>query len=165
VAALLVWGGAGAGPLAFGDHSGTLQLNEQVGPFLLTVWTRPARPRTDDCQVSVVVMRPDRIRSVSDASVRVRAVRRDGAGPPIAVVAGHARGPLYEASVALPSAGRWTVTIEVSSPLGTGSAEFPLDVEASSWRAWSMAVAGILVIGLVAVWLAWHRRSRGTTSG
>jgi len=164
-AILLAWSGPLAGRLALADHAGTLQVNEQAGPFVLTVFTQPARLRTDDCQVSVVVMRLDRIHSVSDAEVRVGAVRRDGAGPPVAVVAAHGRGPLYEASLALPSAGGWTVTIEVTSPLGTGSSTFPLDVEAASWRVWWMTLGGIAAIGAVAGWLAWRWRRHGVGHG
>src|SRR5262245_8388364 len=50
---LLTW--LGGGP-ATADHSGTLQLNDRVGPYVVSVWTQPERPRTDNCQVGVVVM-------------------------------------------------------------------------------------------------------------
>jgi hypothetical protein len=155
---------AGAVPPAVADHGGTLQVNEQAGPFALTVWTLPARPRTDDCQVGVVVMHQDRLRSVPDARVRLHARHADGGAPPVSVAATHGQGPLYEAALVLPSAGRWTVTVEVSSPAGTGSVDFPLTVEGASWRqAWPLAVP-FVPLALLAAWLAWRRRARAAAA-
>jgi hypothetical protein len=155
---LLTWLGAG-GP-ATADHSGTLQLNDRVGPYIVSVWTQPERPRTDNCQIGVVVMQ-DHLRAVSDAVVRLRADRADGAGPAVAVTATHGRGPLYETALRLPTPGRWTVTVDVSGPAGAGRASFPLDVEAASWgwRAWLLVAIAIALLAGVGLALARRRRA------
>ncbi len=167
VVTVLTWSGVGVCTSASADHSAVLQLNDRAGPYVLMAWTQPRRPRTDWCQVTVTVMRPGNFRPISDAVVRVRAERADGAGPPVSVAATRDRDPLglsYLADLALPGAGQWTVTIEVSGPAGAGRAEFPLDVEAPSWEAWPFVAAGLVLLGLAAVWLARRGRPRAATA-
>ena len=129
------------------DHTGTLPLNDRVGPYVVMAWTEPREPRTDACRVTATVLRPATYRPVLDAAVRIEARRADGGGTAVAVTAsrgGDPPGLSHTADLRLPTAGRWTVTVEVSGPDGTGRADFPIDVLSKSWRVWPAAVAGWL---------------------
>jgi hypothetical protein len=127
-------------------------------------WTQPKRPRTDACQLTVTVMRPGTFRPVPDAVVSVSAERAGAADATVSDTADRGRDPggiSHVADLRLPRPGRWTVTVRVSGPEGSGSADFPLEVEAASWGAGAAMVgaAGAL-LGLTAAWLLWRARSR-----
>src|SRR5262249_10374896 len=146
------------------DHTGVLQLNDRVGPYVVMAWTQPKRPRTDACQIAVSVLRPGSFRPVPDAIVRVGAQPDGAAGGSVSVAGDRGRDPNginHVADLALPGAGRWTVTVSVAGSEGAGSASFPLDVEAAS-RGIALASlgAGAALLGLAAVWLLRRGRSR-----
>jgi hypothetical protein len=151
-----------SGP-AWADHTGVLQLNDRVGPYVLMAWTQPRQPRTDAGQLTVTVLRPGSFRPVPEAVVRVTA-RRAGvaeATVPVAASGGGDSGRIsHVADLRLPSPGRWTVTVHVSGPEGGGSAEFPLDVEAAAWGTGPALAAGGALLGLAAAWLVWRGWSR-----
>jgi hypothetical protein len=159
-AAILV----GAPGPASGDHSGVLQLNDRAGPYVLMAWTQPKQPRTDACELTVTVLRPGNFRPVPDAVVRVTARRAGGTDATATVTAnrgGDSGGVSHVADLRLPSPGRWTVTVHVSGAEGTGTAEFPLDVEAASWGVGPALVGtGAALLGLAAAWLVWRGRAR-----
>jgi hypothetical protein len=101
---------------------------------------------------------------VPDAVVRVTAERAGAADATVSVTADRGRDPggiSHVADLRLPSPGRWTVTVHVSGPEGSGSADFPLEVETASWAAGAaMTGAAAALLGLaVASWL-WRARSR-----
>jgi len=154
----------GASGPASADHAGVLQLNDRAGPYVLMAWTQPKRPRTDACQLTVTVMRPGNFRPVAGAVVRVNAERSGAADATVSVTAEGGRDPggtSHVADLRLPSPGRWTVTVHVSGPEGSGSADFPLEVEAASWGVGAAMVgAGAALLGSAAAWLLWRTRSR-----
>ena len=153
----------GASGPAAADHTGVLQLNDRVGPYLLRAWTQPTQPRTDAGQLTVTVLRPGNFRPVPDAVVRVTARRAGAADVTVPVTAnggGDSGGISHVADLRLPSPGRWTVTVHVSGPEGGGSAEFPLDVEAAAWGTGPALAAGGALLGLAAAWLVWRGWSR-----
>jgi len=156
----------GASGPASADHAGVLQLNDRAGPYVLMAWTQPKRPRTDACQLTVTVMRPGNFRPVPGAVVRVSAERAGAADATVSGTADGGRDPggiSHVADLRLPSPGRWTVTVHVSGPEGSGSADFPLEVEAASWGVGAAMVgAGAALLGSAAAWLLWRTRSRNT---
>jgi hypothetical protein len=154
----------GASGLASADHTGVLQLNDRAGPYVLMAWTQPKRPRTDACQLTVTVMRSGNFRPVPDAVVRVSAERAGATGAMVPITADRGPDPgavSHVADLRLPSPGRWTVTVHVSGPEGSGTADFPLEVEAASWGVGAAMVgAGAALLGSAAAWLLWRTRSR-----
>jgi hypothetical protein len=162
--AALAGGGLGAVERAWADHTGTLQLNDRVGPYVVMAWTEPREPRTDACRVTATVLRPGTYRPVADATVRVAARRADGTGTAPPLTATRDRDPAgisQSVDLALPAPGRWTVTVQVSGPDGSGSAEFPLDVRSPVRGWWPVAAAAALAVVVAAAWLLRQRaRSR-----
>lgn len=158
------WGGSGVDRPAWADHTGVMQLNDRVGPYVVRAFSEPDPPRTDRCRITVTVLQPGGQRPVPTADVSVSASLAGGRAARVSIALDRTRDPqqvYYVADLELPAAGRWTVTVRVSGPEGAGSAAFPLDVEAASWRAGPVMLAAggaALGLGLAAVWLL--RRSR-----
>jgi hypothetical protein len=156
------WGGVDRPARA--DHTGVMQLNDRVGPYVVRAFSEPDPPRTDRCRITVIALQPGGLRPVPTAVVSVSAEQAGGRAAKVSMAADRTRDPqqvFHAADLELPAAGRWTVTVRVSGPEGAGSAAFPLDVEAAPWRAGPviLAAAGaVLALGLAAVWLL--RRSR-----
>lgn len=156
------WGGVDRPARA--DHTGVMQLNDRVGPYLVRAFSEPDPPRTDRCRITVTVLQPGGQRPVPTAVVSVSASLAGDRAARVSIAPDRTRDPqqvYYVADLELPVTGRWTVTVGVSGPEGAGSAAFPLDVEAAPWRAGSVVLAAggaVLGLGLTAVWL--RRRSR-----
>lgn len=164
-AVLLVGLAVIAGDPAWADHTGVMQLNDRVGPYVVRAVSEPDPPRTDRCRVTVAVLRPGTARPVPEAAVSVAASQPGGGAVRVTIAPDRNRDPeqvYHVADLEFPSPGRWSVTVRVSGPDGEGSAEFPLDVQAAPWRV-SPAIAafGGGSVLLVLVWLVRARRRRG----
>ena len=146
-------------------NGGTLRLaNVTAGPHLLSVWTQPDPPREGRLDVGVAVMQPPQNQAILDADVQVLAESIDGgAGAATSQATRGAGGNLllYHASLELPAAGRWRVTVMARSSLGAGHATFDLTVERRSPLHW---IVGTLVVTAALGWLLWRQRTLRTSS-
>lgn len=84
---LLVFLGAWGGGGAWADHTGVMQLNDRVGPYVVRAFSEPDPPRTDRCRITVTVLQPGGQRPVPTAVVSVSASlaggrRRGSRSPP-----------------------------------------------------------------------------------
>jgi methionine-rich copper-binding protein CopC len=156
ILALLALLAAAATPLAWAGHGGIVQLNRAAaGPYTLSVWTQPAPPSAGPWQVDVAVMRETGL-TVTDAVVRVRAEPVDRHSGAVEAEARRDADPLgvrYRATLTLPAAGPWRVSVTVAGPAGPGAVTFPIDVEPAS-RAWwlggAMILAGVAAVAAAA---------------
>lgn len=117
---------------AFAD-AGRLQGSGQSGPFVLSLYTAPIPLRAGAVEVSTLVTDAENGEPVLDARVQVRLHREGGPALPFAVAASRGGDGLrYFAAPALQEPGRWSIRVEVSSPLGTGSLERTVAVKESA---------------------------------
>lgn len=152
-------------PTALRAHGGgTPQLTDLLsGPFRLYAWTQPDPIRVGEIHVSVGVtdaLLPSAQgleQPVADAVVLVTLTPLDPPGVPITVTTQPwtLSAVYFEADATLPTAGRWQFTIDVTSPAGTGQAQFELDVLAARSLSTPLLAAGgvgfillLLLIGL-----------------
>ncbi|HEY7140301.1 MAG TPA: copper resistance protein CopC [Methylomirabilota bacterium] len=149
--------GPGPGP-AWAGHGGVVQANRAAaGPYALSVWTQPSPPTAGPWHVDVAVMREGGV-PVTDAAVRVRAEPLAGPAPPVEADARRDADPLgvrYRASLTLPAAGPWRISVSVAGPAGSGALAFPVDVEPASRGWWLAAVLGgaglVLLVAITAL--------------
>lgn len=141
-------------------NGGALRLGRApAGPFLVSVWTGPARVGALD--VSVAVMRPDDGTAVLDAEIVLAAQRRSA--PAITVPARVGAGGnrlFYYADLPLTEAGSWNVTVAARGRQGEGVTSFTLEVKPRvPWMWFLLGAAGVSIIAV----LGWCRfRNRGT---
>jgi hypothetical protein len=94
---------------------GAIRIQEDAGPFRITVWSAPEPLRAGPADLSVLVQRRDGGAAVLDAQVELR-LDGPGSGPPIAARATRAQATnqlLQAAAVTLPVAGTWTLRASV----------------------------------------------------
>ncbi|MDX1662690.1 MAG: hypothetical protein R3272_02785 [Candidatus Promineifilaceae bacterium] len=148
-------------PLSAQAHGGgdARLANEAAGPYLVTTWIDPAEPRVGELHLTVAVSEPsaggEGVAGLpvlgADVLVQLNPVSADA--DPIEVVASHEQAEnrlFYEADVTVPAAGTWLVSVHVDGPLGTGDADFPIEVGAAAGINWPLAimVAGALLLAL-----------------
>lgn len=155
-------------PLAAAHGGGTPQLvNEPVGPYWLSVWTSPEPPRAGEpLHLTLALAEPGTGREagppVLGATVTISLAPAQSSTAPLTVAATNANSAnrlFYEADVTPPQPGRYTVSIAVTGPDGSGSLTFDLDVSepgGPNWFLWGGG--GVLVIAALFL-LAGRRRS------
>lgn len=169
VALLLLYpGGAQAsGP---GTGGRTIELQDQpAGPYLVTVFSSPAPPVTENLYLEIRVKDSESARVIAGGSVFVRAEPAGFQAEPVMVEATHDIAPLeidFAAHLPLPSPGTWHITLEIDGPRGAASLAFPLQVNrtsAGSPLTWPLAfLAGLALFGTI---LAVRRRQLAAGQG
>ena len=121
-------------------NGGTIQLSDEpAGPYQVTVLTSPSPIMAGRVDVSVAVLDPSLLLTdpqqddlVHDAQVQITAKRTGDAGAGTSYPATHDQATnklLYAANVAVPDAGQWQFTVQVTAAHGQGSAAFTATVE------------------------------------
>lgn len=149
VAALLAFSS-----LAQGD-GGFVELHQEVGPFVVTVFTAPGPLRAGPVDISVLVQDRASGQPVLDGEVFVRL---EGPGAITLVERATREGAqnklLYSALINLPEAGRWELNVtikrgkETVSILGEVSAAAPTPFLLSYWRSLSLPPIVIAMFAL-----------------
>ena len=158
---------------------GTPQLtSEQAGPYRVYAWTEPEPWRKGDVHISLAVTMPpptdtvidDNLvanqleQPVKDADVLVRFTAIDTPGEAIAVAAvpqEFMNGYYYEVDTTLPTAGAWSVEVDVTGPDGRGTVDFAVDALTARTVNWWLIGGGI--VGLLALLGVAGWRSRRNT--
>lgn len=117
LAILMVGGGLFAKvPTARGHHGGVVQLKEQAGPFIITVFTEPTPLRAGPTEISVMVQDRDSQRPVLDAEVTLQLEKRGSGDPEIVANATREKATnklMYATDVELPAPGQWHLQVMV----------------------------------------------------
>lgn len=134
-----------------------------VGPYTVSVWTKPEPPRVGRIHVSVAVMRPQDSSPILDARVRVAAEPIHGQENLISANASRSWGLLYDADLYIPSDGRWRIDLQVEGKAGTGSTGFELEVKPPPKVNWQVMGATVVLLlatlALAGWWVIRHRKS------
>jgi hypothetical protein len=109
---------------------GAVQLHQEAGPFVITVFTSPSPLSVGPADISLLLQNRDRLDPVLDANVHV--VLRDDASN-IEIQAHPTRAPgrdklLYAAPVMFVSPGRWRMAVIIERNGKTAETEGILDV-------------------------------------
>ncbi len=111
---------------------GTMQFRKPAGPFIITVFSEPVPVRAGVADLSVLVENVSDQSTVLDADTKLHLSKAEsGRIVELVAPATHARAInklLYAASVTLPSAGTWKMTVDVKSKSGAGSASGEINV-------------------------------------
>jgi hypothetical protein len=94
---------------------GKLQASEHIGPWIVTLFTSPTPPVAGLVDVSALVQWAETNEPVMDATVQI--IAREASGSKLQQVATRemATNKLFQAAwLDLPTAGRWTVTAQIS---------------------------------------------------
>ncbi len=154
--------------LLFAD-GGTMQFRKTAGPFIVTVFSEPVPVRAGTADLSVMVEKAADQSTLLDAHVMLRLKKTEsGSIVEVAAPATHEHATnklLYAASVTLPSAGVWQLTVEVRDKVNSASASGDLHVipaEPPVKEHWPLFAVVPLMILLFALnqWLK-SRRNRG----
>lgn len=131
-----------------------------VGPYTVSVWTKPEPSKIGRIHVSVAVLHPQDGAPILDARVRVAADSIDAPEHLISANASRSWGLLYDADLEIPSEGRWRIIVHVVGTQGEGSTSFELEVrpppKVNRWVVGAIAV----LVALAAWWLIRHGGSR-----
>ncbi len=154
--------------LLFAD-GGTMQFRKAAGPFIVTVFSEPVPVRAGTADLSVMVEKDADRTTLLDAHVMLR-LRRTASGSIVEVAAPatheHATNKLlYAASVSLPSAGVWQMTVDVREKGDSASASGDLHVlpaEPPVKEHWPLFAVVPLMVLLFALnqWLKSRRNRR-----
>lgn len=141
-------------------------VNEDIGPYWLSVWTSPDPPRVGELHLTIGLSEPGVGRSAGDAvlgaDVEVQLAPQATAEEAIVAAATNAQSTnklFYETDVQVPRTGTWDVTIRASGPAGSGSATFSLAVQEESGLNWPLVGAAALAMVVVVV-VVQSRRGR-----
>lgn len=146
-----------------------MQFRKTAGPFIVTVFSEPVPVRAGKADLSVMVENATDQSNVQDAHVLLRLRKMEsGSVVEVAAPATHDRATnklLYAASVTLPSAGLWQMTVDVREKSDTASAAGDLSVltaEPPLIQHWPLfAVVPLMIVFFVLnQWLK-SRRRRG----
>jgi cytochrome c oxidase assembly factor CtaG len=157
-------------PTARAHHGGVVQLTEQAGPFIITVFAEPTPLRAGPVEISVLVQDRNNQRPVLDAEVTVLLQQRGADGPPMRIEATrqHATNKLmYATDGELPTPGQWQLRVMVHQGAVTADVAGLVMAE-PSWPLllsfWPWLTLPPLAIGLFGLhqWLS-RRRSRDPT--
>jgi len=119
-------------PHASYTHAATyIRLDNAVaGGYLVRVVTRPGADRPEDLLVDVRLLDPSTRKTVTDAAVRIQASQETtGSAAESKAVQGAASIPRdFGARLALPTTGKWHITVSIEGPSGPAEASFDLQV-------------------------------------
>jgi len=136
--------------------------NEPLGPYRLSVWTRPNPARVGELHVSATLTRSDSdamatapivkvyARGVSKHDVIETTMRRDEDAV-----------PRYHATLNVPYAGAWVIELVVMEGDWEGRASFPLEVQPAPIDKNLIRLAAFLtLVFLLTGWWFWGRKPR-----
>lgn len=147
-----------------------MQFRKPAGPFMVTVFSEPVPVRAGAADLSVMIERASDQSTVLDAHVMVHLKKTEaGSIVELAAPATHGRATnklLYAASVTLPSAGIWQMTVDVREKGDEASASGALNVlgkEPPLIEHWALFALVPLMILLFVLnqWLKRRRRRAG----
>jgi hypothetical protein len=161
---LLLFSLAGSS-LLFAD-GGTVQIQQQAGPFIVTLFSEPTPVRVGPVDLSVLCQKSSDRTAITDADVLIH-LRKPGKGDitEFVLVLGKSKvkNQLYAANANLPSAGRWPVRINVKrgneEATVSGSMEV-LPPQPAMVTYWPLFVGVPLLALLFAINLRLRRRRR-----
>jgi hypothetical protein len=160
----------------FSHGGGTPRLTSvPTGPYFLYAWSEPDPWRVGEVHLSLAVTKPNPDTNsnqielpVTDVDITVTFTHMsdntvdasvDTSVEPIVVPAvrqAFLGDFYYEADPTLPVEGNWQITIDVSGPEGSGSAEFTLEAlppRALNWTLiWSAGGVVVVILALIAIW-------------
>jgi len=146
---------------------GSVLLQKQAGPYLLTVFGSPSPLRVGQADLSVMVQRSADRTDVPDAKVVVHLSKlASGSIMTVSAPATHQRATnklLYASSLTLPSAGYWKLNVDVRAANAEATAAGGIEVSDAQpplvtyWPYLAM----VPLIALLFVFNRWLRRKRG----
>jgi hypothetical protein len=147
---------AGADTRACAD-GGTVRLSQTQGPYRITALTSPNPFRSGPVEINVLVQDATTGDALPDANVSLSLAPRDGPDESRLYVAhsGATTNKLFHsATFELPTAGEWTVAIEIEGPAGAARTSF--DVAAGDrlprwasfwpWFSWPFLVVALFAV-------------------
>lgn len=146
-------------------------VNEQAGPYLLSVWVAPDPLRVGTMHVTVAVSEPNEDGGVGEpvlgAAVRILLSAEDSLGAaPIGALATHQNAVnrlFYEADLEVGAPGNWRVEVFVDGPAGSGQSAFSMPALPPASTNWyALGAAGLVVAVAVALILVLRQRRKGT---
>lgn len=157
-------------PASASAHGGGApqMVNESAGPYWLSVWTSPEPAREGPLHVSIAIAEPGQGQEqqagppVLGASVQVTLTPRSGGFAAINAPATNEQSAnklFYEADLSIPSAGDWTVEIDVDGAEGSGQARFNLAVRPAQ-SSNGLLLGGLAFVLLAGFFLFYALRSR-----
>jgi hypothetical protein len=150
-------------PCARGD-GGRVQMHENAGPFVVTLFSIPDDLVTNPADLSVGVEDAATGEFVNDANVRFTLTKVDGT-PADRIVAMATEGSvgggiLKSAEITLPRAGLWHILVEVSKGKKQGECSMDLTVSTAHTRTYELWAAAISPPVFVSLFLIHQRRKR-----
>ena len=140
-----------------------------AGPYLVTIGILPGSPTVGLLHVSIRVLDAAAETPVDDATVTVTATGpAPSTGPAPIQAANTPQSPhLYEGFVTLDAIGRWSLGVEIESPLGRGTLETPIQVTEGGRLNLFYIALGTAVVGIAGLlaWTRWQRRGRSRRTG
>jgi len=136
--------------MAAAHTEGVMQLAaEQVGPYMLTVWTSPDPAEVGELHVAMAVVLAEDASPVLEADVLVRLTEQDSkvtfSGS--ATTENSENKFLHEAILEVDESGTYLVEIFVEgADGGTGEASFPLVIEGGSSLNWPLILLAVAVV-------------------
>jgi hypothetical protein len=98
---------------------GLVRISQEVGPFVVTVFTAPTPLRAGTVDISAMVQWRENREPVLDAALTLALQPRDSDAPPLHVAATREQATnklLYAALVDVPAAGPWALVVTVTHP-------------------------------------------------
>lgn len=144
-------------------------VNEDIGPYWISVWTAPQPVREGQLHITVAVAEPGESAGgqagapVLGAAVDVTLTPRAGGLADVRDQATNEQSAnklFYEADMIVPVAGDWQATVEVSGPEGSGQAQFDLTVEPAGSGNW-MLFGGIGLLAVAGFYVYYATRRKG----
>jgi hypothetical protein len=156
-----------------------------VGPYSVFVWTEPEPWRADEVHVTLTVTTPppddaainndvvnNLLEQPIDGAEAIITFRPPNGGAPLVVAArpGTLNAFYLEADTVLPTAGLWTVEVDVTGPDGGGIVSFDVDVlSARGLNPWVLIGGGAILLAVIVLIAARARQPKGppqaTTAG
>jgi hypothetical protein len=133
---------------------GRLQMRQDVGPFIVSLFTQPESLGVGQADLSAMIEERASGKVLLDADVAITLIPENAQGEPIVVHLSRARATnrlLQDAIVQLPHAGKWRATIQVNEAGRKGSVATDLivgDYSARRGTVWTFALLPLCVIAL-----------------
>jgi len=149
--------------------------NAEAGPYRVSVWTQPDPLQVGKAHFTVAISEPPALGAaqgeagspVLGAIVELHLESENNTNPALVGLATHESAInklFYEADLELPAEGRWSVTVTVDGPAGSGSVSFEIEVlSANSNQLWLLSGLGLVLLAVgwaVQRWF-WKRQVGG----